>query len=91
MYQGLLRGTIIASVTTLVTLLALLGYAKHEEYVNGLKGELAMANGLVEEAIKVLSEDQPQLALDKKTGDVYIKSIGKITQFAGVCPAQNHL
>ena len=86
-----LRGTIIASVTTLVTLLALLGYMKHEERVSGLRTDLAVAEGVVNEAVKMIAEDQVQLALDKGTGDVYVKSLGRIIQFHGVCPAQRNL
>lgn len=87
----LLRGTIIASVTSLVTLLVIFGYLKHEEKVNKSKKTLAESIGLVNEAVKMIAEDQVQLALDKGTGDVYVKSLGRIIQFHGVCPAQRTL
>ena len=78
-------GTIYGLLACGIVLGSAYGILEHQKKVREMRAELALYKAMVDEAVKMITDESPLVALDSGTGDIYVKSFGRVHQYPKIC------
>lgn len=80
-----MKDIIVGLIVSAIVLGSVLGYTEHDKRVKELKAERDLYEGMVTEAVKMITEEKPEIAVERDSGDIYLKSLGRVYQFKQIC------